>query len=98
MKKKSEQEQGMMALQETVEKTVQEVEEKAEQKTAQDAEEMSTPTICIQSVMGGSITTEEILARVRSAAPYAEEIYIKTEENRAYYTGKGIRGYVVLWE
>ena len=60
--------------------------------------EPSEVTVSIQSVMGGSITTDEIIARVHAAAPDAVEIYVKTEENKAYYVGKQSRGFVVLWE
>ena len=48
--------------------------------------------------MGGDITMDEIIARVHASAPDAEEIYVKAEENRAYYVGKANRGFVVLWE
>ena len=54
--------------------------------------------VTIQSVMGGDITMDEIIARVHASAPDAEEIYVKAEENRAYYVGKANRGFVVLWE
>ena len=56
------------------------------------------PEIVIQSLMGGSISTEEILARVYSQEPSAQKIYVKPEENRAYWVAKNNRGYVVLWE
>lgn len=62
------------------------------------AAEPSEVTVSIQSVLGGSITTDEIIARVHAAAPDAVEIYVKTEENKAYYVGKQSRGFVVLWE
>ncbi len=54
--------------------------------------------ICIQSVMGGSITTEEILARVYAKTTDVTHIYVKPEDNKAYYVGKKSRGFVVLWE
>ena len=48
--------------------------------------------------MGGSISTEEILARVYSQEPTAQKIYVKPEENKAYWVAKNNRGYVILWE
>ena len=62
------------------------------------AAEPSALSVSIQSVMGGSISVEEIIARVHAAAPDATEIYVKSEENKAYYVGKKNRGFVVLWE
>ena len=41
------------------------------------------PEIVIQAQMGGSITAEEILARVYSQEPTARKIYVKPEENKA---------------
>lgn len=54
--------------------------------------------VSIQSVLGGSISVDEIIARVHASAPDAQEIYVKTEENKAYYVGKTSKGFVVLWE
>ena len=52
----------------------------------------------IQSVLGGTISIDEVLARVHAAAPDAREVYIKPEENKAYWVGETSRGYVVLWD
>ena len=60
--------------------------------------EPSEVTVSIQSLLGGNITVDEIIARVHAAAPDATKIYVKTEENKAYYVGKKSRGFVVLWE
>ena len=51
-------------------------------------------TIIIQSKMGGSITPEEILSRVPADA---ETIYIKPEENAAYWVKGDESGSVTLW-
>ena len=82
------------------EKTSQAVSTKVEPDitTEQVVTEPSEETVFIQSVLGGSITVDEIIARVRAAAPDATEIYVKSEENKAYYVGKKSRGFVVLWE
>jgi len=61
-------------------------------------EEPSELKVSIQSVMGGSILVDDIVARVHASAPDAKEIYVKPEENRAYYVGKTSEGFVVLWE
>ena len=46
------------------------------------------PTIAIQSLLGGTITTEEIVSKVKAVAPDATEIYVKSEENKAYWIRK----------
>ena len=58
------------------------------------------PTIVIQSIMGGEITVEEILARIEAQASEQEisSVYIKAEENRAYYVAGEEGGYVELWQ
>lgn len=57
------------------------------------------PALVIQSVMGGEITPEEIYAKVAAAVDNAEYIYVKPEENKAYWaTGNGQKGFVLLWE
>ncbi len=85
MKKKSEQ----TAVSAKVEPEI------AEENAAAQATET---TIYIQSLMGGSIAVDEIMARVHASAPDATEIYVKPEENKAYYVGRQSRGFVVLWE
>ena len=69
-----------------------------EEKDNRSAGFSSQPEIVIQSLMGGSISTEEILARVYSQEPGAQKIYVKPEENKAYWVAKNNRGYVILWE
>ena len=60
--------------------------------------EPSETSVYIQSVLGGTIAIDEIIARVHSLAPDAREIYIKPEENKAYWVGKESQGYVILWD
>ena len=72
-----------------------------EKKTAAEncAEEPSWGTnLYIQSVLGGTISIDEVLARVHAEAPDAKEVYIKPEENKAYWVAESSRGYVVLWD
>ncbi len=52
----------------------------------------------VQSMMGGSISMEEIAAKVKTAAPFADTVYVKPEENKAYWTGNGKLGAVELWD
>ena len=77
-------------------------EKKATKKTKPEkrktASKKKNPTLSIQSLMGGSLTTEEIIGRVLEVAPDAEDIYVKTEENKAYYTAKSGDGFIILWE
>ena len=52
--------------------------------------------------MGGELLIEEIVKRVVEAAETEDvQIWIKPEENKAYFTIAGkdnVGGYVVLWE
>ena len=50
--------------------------------------------IIIQSVLGGTITPEEILSRIPSDA---DAVYIKPEENKAYWVKGSKSGSVELW-
>ena len=60
------------------------------------------PEVRIQSVLGGELLIEEIVKRVVEAAKIEDvQIWIKPEENKAYFTIAGkdnVGGYVVLWE
>ncbi len=75
-------------------------EDKADEVDKTDKKDVAEKSlsIIIQSVMGGTITVDEIEKRVKVAAPDADTVYVKPEENRAYWTGGGKMGYVVLWE
>ena len=52
------------------------------------------PSIIIQSILGGTITPEEILSRIPSDA---DAVYIKPEENKAYWVKGSESGSIVLW-
>ena len=58
------------------------------------------PTIVIQSIMGGEITVDEILIRIAAQASEqtVNSVYIKAEENRAYYVAGEEGGYIELWQ
>ncbi len=53
-----------------------------------------TVEVIIQSPMGGNITPEEILARVGEA----DKIYIRVDENKAYWVRGKETGSVDLWD
>ena len=53
------------------------------------------PVVYIESVMGGNITVDEILKRVPAGA---KEVYVKPEENKAYWVSARKTGDVVLWD
>ena len=68
-----------------------------EEKTTPADEEKTAPKnveIFIQSLMGGSITTEEILSRLPEGV---ETVYIKPEENAAYWVRGAESGSIYLW-
>lgn len=77
-------------------------EPKEEKKPAPKKRKNAKPTVIIQSLMGGELTVEEITDRVVKAAKTKDvRIWIKTEENRAYYTvgtTEDAGGYIVLWK
>ena len=50
--------------------------------------------VIIQSALGGNITPEEILARVGKA----DKIYIRVDENKAYWVRGKETGSVDLWD
>jgi hypothetical protein len=52
------------------------------------------PELIIQSPMGGNITPEEILKKVGAA----EKIYIRVDENKAYWVRGKETGSADLWE
>ena len=49
--------------------------------------------IIIQSPMGGTITPEEIIARIGAA----EKIYVRVDENKAYWVKGEETGSIDLW-
>ena len=85
--------------------TVKETEEKIETVTEKAVKapvkkpKKKGPAIVIQSIMGGEITVDEILARIAAQASEQEvnSVYIKAEENRAYYVAGQEGGYIELW-
>ncbi len=60
----------------------------------------SAPAITIQSKMGGEIALDEIIKLVneKAAGKTVTNIYIKSEDNKAYYVADGEDGYVQLWD
>ena len=71
------------------------VEAPAEKKPAKRAaaRKKAAPVVFIQSAMGGEISTEEIMAKVGDA----DTVYIKPEENAAYWVKGDLSGAVNLW-
>jgi predicted component of type VI protein secretion system len=61
--------------------------------------EDTVTTVHIQSLLGGDIELDTIISRVRDAAPVSEDltIYVKAEENKAYFTTGEESGSVDLW-
>ena len=64
-----------------------------EEKTDSIQEEREVKLV-IQSTMGGSITAEEVLAKIPAGA---ETVYVKPEENKAYWVKGSESGSVDLW-
>ena len=83
------------------EKTALTVEEKAAETVTPAVEEEKTAPVelIIESTMGGQISAEEIIKRVREKRGDAAKIYVKPEENKAYFTygdSAGV-GAIELW-
>lgn len=80
-------------------KTAAKTEKKAELKekktsTKSKKKSVSVPKVYIESLLGGTITPEEVLERVPNDA---ENVYIKPEENKAYWVRGDESGDVELW-
>jgi len=70
-----------------------EPEVKAEPKAKASRKAAPAASIVIQSAMGGSITPEEILARVGEV----DSVYVRVDENKAYWVRGEESGSVDLW-
>ena len=71
------------------------VEEKAAELAAPVVEERVD--LIIESTMGGQISADEIIERVKEKRSDATKIYVKPEENKAYFTYGDSVGHVELW-
>ena len=67
--------------------------EKAEKPKRTRKAKNTVPTIIIQSALGGSITVEEIVARIGTA----DQVYVRVDENKAYWVRGEETGSVDLW-
>ena len=78
------------------------IENAAEQAVKEPAEETAALrtdlSVIIQSQSGAEIDVTELEKRVRAACAKAEKVYVKPEENRAYWVAKEASGAVTLWE
>ena len=74
------------------------VEEKAAEPAAPAVEEKTAPVeLIIESTMGGQISADEIIKRVKEKRSDASKIYVKPEENKAYFTYGDSVWHVELW-
>ena len=62
-----------------------------------EAVEEKKPALIIESTMGGQISAEEIIKRVMDKRSDAEKVYVKPEENKAYFTYGDSVGHIDLW-
>lgn len=63
------------------------------EKAAKPAKKAAKPVIIIQSPLGGEITAEEILAKTGKV----DRVYVKVDENAAYWVNGDQSGAVNLW-
>ena len=80
----------------TARKTAEAVEKAAE--TTRKARRKKNTEVWVQARLGGEITVDEVLARIREKAGEPDSVYIKAEENKAFYVADGKTGYVELWK
>jgi len=78
------------AAKEAAEKITEKVTKKASKKTKKSA-----PILTIEAQMGGQITVDDILKRIPEGVT---RVYIKPEENKAYWVKGDESGEVDLWE
>ena len=67
---------------------------KVTRKEPKKAEAKATPEVTIEAQMGGQITVDDILKRVPEGV---ENVYIKPEENKAYWVKGDESGDINLW-
>ena len=72
------------------------VEEKAATTVKAEKTEEQVELI-IESTMGGQISADEIIRRVKEKRNDAAKIYVKPEENKAYFTYGDSVGHIELW-
>ena len=61
-------------------------------------EDKANVEVVIESLMGGQITVDEVIEKVRRVAGDGPaKVYVKPEENRAYFVTETISGAVYLW-
>jgi len=75
-----------------------EKEQKGKAVPKRKASRKKSTSVVVQSLMGGEITVEEILGRVKAVADNVETIYVKPEENRIYFTNEGKAEYIQIWD
>ena len=63
-------------------------------KPAKSRKKKTSPSLIIQSLLGGTITPEEIMDRVPDDV---DTVYIKPEENKAYWVRGDESGSITLW-
>ena len=68
-----------------------------EKKSSAGKKEEKAAAIIIQSVMGGEITTDEIMARIVEYIGPVEKVYVKPEDNAAYWVKGSESGCINLW-
>jgi hypothetical protein len=73
--------------------------EEVAEKPAQEEAAAEKPDLIIESTMGGQISADEIFKRVKEKAGSVSvaKIYVKPEENKAYFTYGDSVGHVDLW-
>lgn len=63
-------------------------------KAKRTRKQAATPKLVIQSPFGGEITPEEISARIGQA----DAVYIRVDQNKAYWVRGEETGYIDLWD
>ena len=75
-----------------------EKEQKGKAVPKRKASRKKSTSVVVQSLMGGEITVEEILGRVKAVAGNVDTVYVKPEENRIYYSKEGKSEFIEIWD
>ena len=94
-KKEAEKEEAKKEVEK--EQTKKEAKQKETKNEEKEESKEKLPHVFIQAQSGSTISVEEVVNRVQEVVPTVDNIYVKPEENRAYWTAGKHNGSTLLW-
>ena len=85
------------AAEEKATQAVEEAPSVKDEKVEEEKVEEAKIELIIESTMGGQVSAEEIIKRVKEKRSDAAKSYVKPEENKAYFTYGDSVGAIELW-